>query len=238
MKPLSARSSSFAQGLKKSVVVMVSFHHMMIVRKLLRGERSFHLQVDRGDQMRNSLGGLIGILIGSLTIVLLLSIPDPVYSWPYSSVWFIFSGSNALKSSIDGLLNLDTTVSYILTWIIVGLFIAPFSKKGWNTLRSALWGGLFLGIIAIASHILLHTEFWIAPTRNIELFYHFAISILVSLFALLSAIPTTFVIERIRKQSEEPIPEKIETSCECGAIFKSNPLICSECGRQLRERKP
>jgi hypothetical protein len=187
--------------------------------------------------MRNSLGGLIGLLIGSVTIVLLLGIPDPVYSWPYSSMWFILGGSSALKSSIDGFLNPSMVLGYILTWVIVGLVISPFSKKGWNTLRTALWGGLFLGILSLVSVILLDATYWTSPTRNIDLLYHFVTSILVSLCAIPSSIPATIVIDRIRKQSEEPIPEKIETSCECGAIFKSNPLICSECGKQLRERE-
>jgi hypothetical protein len=33
--------------------------------------------------------------------------------------------------------------------------------------------------------------------------------------------------------SEAKPPEKIETVCECGAVFKSRPMLCSECGRQL-----
>ena len=185
--------------------------------------------------MRNSLGGLIGILIGSVTIVLLLSIPDPVYSWPYSSVWFILSGSSALKSSIDGFLNQSSILYYIFTWLIIGFVIAPFSKKGWNTLRTALWGGLFLGILSLATIMLSNPDFWTSPTRNIDLFYHFVISILITLCTLPSAIPSSIVIDRMNRQSDAPIPEKIETKCECGAIFKSNPLICSECGRQLRK---
>jgi len=65
--------------------------------------------------------------------------------------------------------------------------------------------------------------------------YHFIGTMLISLFAIPSAIPITIIIEKVRRQSEEPIPEKIETTCECGAVFKSNPLICSECGKQLRD---
>jgi hypothetical protein len=187
--------------------------------------------------MRNSLGGFIGVLVGSVTIVMLLSIPNPEYSWPYSSLWYILSGSSALYSSFEGFLNPSTVMGYLLTWIIVGLAISPFSNKGWNTLRTALWGGLFLGILSLSSMMLLDANFWTSPSRNIELLYYFVISIFVSLCSLPSAVPTTFVIERIRKQSEEPIPEKIETICDCGAIFKSNPLICSECGKQLRERE-
>ena len=187
--------------------------------------------------MRNLLGGLIGILIGAAAIVALLGIPDPMYSWPYSSVWFILGGSNALKISFDGFLSQSTVVGYILSWVIVGLVISPFSKKGWNTLRTSLWAGIILGILSLASVILLDANFWTSPTRNIDLFYHFVMSFSVSLCAIPSAIPATIVITQLKKQSELPIPDKIETSCSCGAIFKSNPLICSECGTQLRERE-
>lgn len=185
--------------------------------------------------MRNSLGGLIGILIGTIIVVSLIGLTDPVYSWPYSTVWFILSGSSALKLTINGLLNPTAILGYILTWIIIGVIIALFSKKGWNTLRTAIWAGLVLGILSLTSILLLDANYWISPTRNIDLVYHFITTISVSLFAIPSAVPTTFVIERLMKQKEDPIPDKIESICECGAIFKSNPMICSECGKQLRD---
>ena len=185
--------------------------------------------------MKNSLGGLVAILVGSATIVALLNIQNPVFSWPYNSVWLIFSGSSALIATLGNILNPELIIGYILTWIIIGLIIAPFSKKGWNTLRTSLWAGLFLGIFSLVTLLLENPNFWILPTRNLQLVYHFLTSIIVTLLALPSAIPVTMIKERIMKHAEEPIPDKIETSCECGAVFKSNPLICSECGRQLRE---
>ncbi len=185
--------------------------------------------------MKNSLGGIIGVLMGAFVIVLLVGLANQGYSWPYSTIWIILSGSSALKSTIAGISNPSTIFGYILTWIVIGVVIAPFSKKGWNTLRSAIWVGIILGILSLSSVLLLNAEFWTSPTRNIDLVYHFVIAIIVSLFAIPSAVPTTMVIDRLQKQAEAPIPEKIETSCECGAVFKSNPLICSECGKQLRD---
>ena len=185
--------------------------------------------------MKNSLGGLIGVLLGSSVLVMLVNLVNPIYSWPYNSIWFLLSGSDALRLSVDGFLNLSTTVGYVVTWIIVGVILGFFSKMGWNTLRSAIWTGVILGILSLASVLLVNAEYWESPTRNIDLMYHFVTSIIIALCAIPSALPTTMVIERIRKQAEEPIPEKIETSCECGAVFKSNPLICSECGKQLRD---
>jgi hypothetical protein len=108
---------------------------------------------------------------------------------------------------------------------------------GWNVLRSTLWIGVFLTIFALIYQIIENPLFWdlnLNPTRNYELLFQFITSIIISLLALPSAIPIIIAIEKARQTGESPLPEKIETVCECGAIFKSNPLICSECGRILR----
>ncbi len=185
--------------------------------------------------MKNLLGGLIGVLIGTFVLVSLAGITSPAYYWPYSTIWIILSGSSGLISTINGISDPSLLLGYILTWIIIGVVISPFSKKGWNTVRSAVWVGIILGILSLVSVLLLDADYWTSPTRNIDLVYHFVTSLSVSLCAIPSALPTTLVIDRIKKQAEMPIPEKIETSCECGAVFKSNPLICSECGKQLRD---
>jgi len=185
--------------------------------------------------MKNLLGGLIGVIIGSFVLLLLVGLTSPAYYWPYSTIWVVLSGSSALKATITGISNPNALLGYILTWIIIGVVISPFSKKGWNTVRSAVWVGIILGILSLVSIILLDSDYWTSPTRNIDLVYHFVTALSVSLCVIPSAFPSTFVIERIKKQTEMPIPEKIETSCECGAVFKSNPLICSECGKQLRD---
>lgn len=185
--------------------------------------------------MRNLLGALIGVIFGSTLIVWMLNVPDPVFSWPYNYIWFLLSGSYVLRDTMSGILVSTTQLNYLVTWIIIGLILGLVSKKGWNTFRSIIWTGIILGIISLAYILLTDVVYWIAPTRNMDLLTHFVTTILVSLLALPSAIIMTVAISHIMKQSEEPIPDKIETSCECGAVFKSNPLICSECGRQLRE---
>ena len=185
--------------------------------------------------MKNVLGGLIGVLIGSIVLVLLVDLTGPAYAWPYSTFWIILTGSSGLISTINGISDPSLLLGYILTWIIIGVVISPFSKKGWNTVRSAVWVGIILGILSLVSILLLDADYWTSPTRNIDLAYHFVIALSISLCAIPSAFPSTVIIDRIKSQAEMPIPEKIETSCECGAIFKSNPLICSECGKQLRD---
>ena len=102
-------------------------------------------------------------------------------------------------------------------------------------MRSTIWVGIFVGCLSLVSILLTDPGYWESATRNIDLVYLFATSLLVSLLSLPSAHPLSIVIERARRQKEPPIPEKIETHCQCGAVFKSNPLICSECGTVLRK---
>ncbi|MDH4212900.1 MAG: hypothetical protein OEV85_03170 [Candidatus Thorarchaeota archaeon] len=189
--------------------------------------------------MRNFAGGFIGIIVGSFSLVILAGIlpSQPSYPDPFNAIWFLLAGSWVFQSTLQELVNMTLAGPLLLSWLIIGIVIAPFSRKGWNLLRSTLWVAVFLTIFALIFQVLENPSFWdvnLNPTRNYDLIFQFATSIVVSLFALPSAIPITITIERARQTGEQPIPEKIETICECGAIFKSNPIICSECGRILR----
>ncbi|MHA2042373.1 MAG: hypothetical protein ACW975_10975 [Candidatus Thorarchaeota archaeon] len=117
----------------------------------------------------------------------------------------------------------------------MGLVIAPFSKSGWNAVRSAVWTGVWVSIWALTSILLLNPAFWSDPNRNLDLLLLFTSTIISASLTLLSAYPISRIIRIARRERELPIPEKIETICECGAVFKSKPLVCSECGRTLSE---
>lgn len=186
--------------------------------------------------MRNFVGGLLAVIISSAVIVMLLGLTQPTYPEPYSLIWFILAGSSALQTTLLEPFTLMVFTLYILSWLVIGFIIGLFSKPGWNTVRSALWVGLILAIFALASELLLNPEFWnleINPNRNIDLIAQFASSLILCLLALPTALPTAYTIMKLGQKAELPIPNKIETVCECGAVFKSNPLICSECGRTL-----
>jgi hypothetical protein len=190
--------------------------------------------------MRNFIGGLIGVVIGCYSLVALAGLlpPQPPYPEPFDTFWFLLNGSWVFQSTIQELFNQSLVSALVISWLIIGIVIAPFSRKGWNILRSTLWVGVFLTILALMFQLVEDPTFWditLNPTRNYDLLFQFITSIVVSLFALPSAIPITISIERALQTGETPIPEKIETVCECGAVFKSNPLICSECGRILRQ---
>ncbi|MFW9959618.1 MAG: hypothetical protein ACFFDV_01280 [Candidatus Thorarchaeota archaeon] len=189
--------------------------------------------------MRNFLGGLIGIVIGSFSLVNLagLNSSQPSFPDPFKALGFLPNGSWVFQSTLQELFNQTLVIPILASWLIVGVVVAPFSRKGWNLLRSTIWVGVFLTIFALMFQILENPSFWdvnLNPTRNYDLLFQFVTSIIVSLFALPSAIPITLIIEKTQQTKDPPIPDKIETKCECGAVYKSNPLICSECGRILK----
>ncbi|MGY5855957.1 MAG: hypothetical protein RTS72_05105 [Candidatus Thorarchaeota archaeon] len=183
--------------------------------------------------MRNFVSGLLAVIIGSTVIVILLGLAQPAYPDPFSLVWFLLAGSSALQSTLFHPLTPMLVILYLISWIIIGLVIGPFSKPGWNTVRSALWVGLIHALLALISLLFLDSEFWGSASRNFDLLSQFAASLILSLLALPSAFPISMIIDKLGRQAEPPIPSKIETICECGAVFKSNPMICSECGRTL-----
>ena len=183
--------------------------------------------------MKNFVSGLLAVIIGSTVIVILLGIAQPAYPEPFSMVWFLLAGSSALQSTLFNPLAPMLVGLYISSWLIIGLVIGPFSKPGWNTVRSAIWVGLIHAVLALISLLFLDSEFWDSASRNFDLLSQFVTSLILSLLTLPSALPTALIVDRLGRQAESPIPSKIETICECGAIFKSNPLICSECGRTL-----
>lgn len=188
--------------------------------------------------MKNILSSLLAVVAGSYIAVLLLGLSQPLYPDPFSMIWILLAGSSTLQSTLSFILDPNVALNYVISWIVIGLIIGPFTKSGWNTVRSAMWVGLILAILALASLLLLDPTFWditINPDRNIELFYQFSTSLIVALLTLPSAIPTALIVNRLGQQSEPPVPSKIETRCECGAVFKSKPLICSECGIRLSE---
>ncbi len=183
--------------------------------------------------MRNFVSSLLAVITGSTTIVIFFGVIQQTYPEPFNHIWFLLDGSTALQSALLGPITPLHIVLYISSWLVIGAIIGPFSRPGWNTVRSMLWVGLIHAIFALVSLLLLNPEFWGSANRNFDLLSQFSASLILATISLPSAIPIAMLTERLGRQAEPPIPLKIETICECGAIFKSNPLICSECGRTL-----
>ncbi len=172
-----------------------------------------------------------------MTIVMLYGLAQPTYPEPFNIIWFLLAGSSALQSTLFNPVSSMSIILYIISWIVIGLVIGVFSKPGWNSVRSAIWVGLIHAVFALISLLFLDSEFWIRASRNFDLLVQFFTSLILSILTLPSALPIAMIVDRINRKAEPPIPTKIETVCECGAIFKSNPMICSECGRTLNSSR-
>lgn len=198
-----------------------------------RQKRLRRIQLCSVTRMKNFVGGFVAVVIGSLAITILLQLPQPAYPEPFNNVWYILAGSSALQNTLLNPATPLTVLLYVVSWIVIGLIIGLLSKPGWNTVRSAIWVGLILAIFALVSLLLLNPDFWSSSSRNIGLLYQFSTSLILSMLSLFSGIPTAMIVEKLGIESELPVPSKIETVCECGAVFKSKPMMCSECGRTL-----
>ncbi|MFX1262052.1 MAG: hypothetical protein ACFFAZ_08200 [Promethearchaeota archaeon] len=183
--------------------------------------------------MRNMLGGLLAAFIGSWLLVFTLNLSQPAYPQGLIFLWGFLTGSQYLSHTYTVLSDPFTLVSYLLVWLIMGLIVAPFSKSGWNSVRTAIWAGVWISIWAVTSILLLNPDFWSDPNRNWSLLILFTSTIMTASITLLSAYPVTRIIRLAFRERESPIPERIEARCQCGAVFKSKPMVCSECGRTL-----
>jgi len=187
--------------------------------------------------MRNVLSAIVAAVVGSFLLAILLGIPEPIYPEPFNIAWMLLAGSEALAATAS--LGLTSVIiPYLITWLVVGFLIGPFSRVGWNTLRSTLWVGFVLAIFALASELLLNPGFWILevnPDRNYDLLILFISSLIIALLSLPTALASSYLTNRLGQQAEPEVPIKIETICECGAVFKSKPMLCAECGRSLTD---
>ena len=94
-----------------------------------------------------------------------------------------------------------------------------------------------MGFNICSAVFILDPTLWTADQlqRNWGIILHFIAGLCVIPLTMPTAIPVYMIINKIQAEAEQPQPEKIETRCICGAVFRSNPLICSDCGRILRE---
>ena len=187
--------------------------------------------------MRNSLGGVVSAVLGSISIVLLLSIPSATYPDPFGALWILFEGSVSLQSTFQNFINAYDGIAYITTWLLIGFAASLFSRSEWNAVRTVIWTGVSIAVLSVTSRLLTDPFFWSSTDRNIVLLVMFMSAILASLIALVSSIPAVRIISNFRKEKDPPPPERIETVCQCGAVYKSHPKMCAKCGRSLSHSK-
>lgn len=159
----------------------------------------------------------------------------PQLLWPesVSSITFILEGSFCLMLYVVQT-PYDYIISWLAAWMLVGVIISVFSKSKYNSVRTAMWTGVSFFILLLAGVFIQDPTFWQSTERNFFLLVWFIRSTLTSMLSLVSAIPLLVLKEKMVSEKEKVPPEKIETICTCGATYKSNPLICAECGKSLR----
>jgi hypothetical protein len=182
--------------------------------------------------MRNILGGLFGFLSGTFLSIWLVTSTTPDYPAEIAILWPILVGGDLLHSL--ALLQANPIIM-ISIWVVVGVIISPFSTSRWNTIRTSMWMGVIVALTTISSSLLQDPSIWMGDmdARNVFLVSEFAVSLLLAQLSLFSAVPLSEVITNRRKEQDPPIPEEIRTVCECGAVFKSKPVLCAYCGREL-----
>ena len=185
--------------------------------------------------MRNLLGGLIGAILGSISLVVVLQLEPATYPDPYNSLAIILTGCVSLSESLLDFLNANTFLLHFAVWLFIGLITGIFSDSNWNSVRTAVWVGVIVCLLSIASILLLDPAFWPSSDRNLRLVLLFSGSIISALLTLPSCLVVIAVKKKIMEETEPSAPEKIETICECGAVFKSIPQLCSECGATLSD---
>ena len=156
--------------------------------------------------MKNFLGALFGIIVGSFAIVNFIQVSKPLYPPPYDILWILFAGSQALQLTGQQLLDIEKTLGYIVTWLIIGVVASPFSNSRWSTVRTAFWIGVFITLFALVSILLLNPAFWLSETRNWELLIQFVTSILTSFLSMISSLPLVMLLLKIKERSESPVP--------------------------------
>lgn len=174
----------------------------------------------------------MGFLTGTFLVFLLSLTTVPDYPADFAILWPLLVGGDVLHSVAILLAN---PVTMIITWIIVGVVISPFSTTRWNTSRTTLWLGVYIAIATLSSSLLQDSSLWTGDrdARNLFLVAEFIVSLIIAQIALLSGIPFSEYIIRKKRGSDPPIPEEIKTECECGAVFSSKPILCAICGRKL-----
>ena len=186
--------------------------------------------------MRNFLGGAVGFLIGTALSLLLITTNAPEFPQSVQILVPILVGAQLLHPSAVAN-NIDLLPIYIIIWLIVGVFSGLSATSKWNTLRTSLWVSIFVVLFSLLSLLILDPTLWTADQlqRNWGIILHFIAGLCVIPLTIPTAIPVYMIINKIQTEAEQPQPEIIETRCICGAVFRSNPLICSDCGRKLRE---
>ncbi len=178
--------------------------------------------------MKNFVGGIIAAIFGTW---ILANTTMPNLSTDL--IESVLHGAHSLSMTLSDTADQTVTVWRLTSWGLMGFIEGLFSRRGWNTVRTACWAGVAVTFLSLVSVLVSDPQFWNAPDRNVIIMMLFILTIPIALISLVVSVPVASLVEQLRSKQEPPYPTKIETTCSCGASFKSVPCICSECGRTL-----
>ncbi len=188
--------------------------------------------------MKNLGGAIIAIFTVTFIMTFVYDISTAEYGDLPQFITVLLASASNLVITGNGTIIPDSVILYLPVWLVAGIVMGPLSNPGWNTVRSTLWYGTILSILDTASILVIDPLFWNLPTRNLQLVIIFASGLLFAQMGLISAIPMAALVQKMRTASEAPIPERIVSTCTCGAVYKSRPMICAACGKPLEENIP
>lgn len=185
--------------------------------------------------MRNLMGAITSVLLGSYLAVALMQVSVPEYPSPFDTIGFLIAGGATLNSAISVILNSNVIITYISIWFIAGIIAGIFSVSEGNTIRTALWIGGIIGVLSVLSAFLQNPSMWFGDMveRNSFLLAQFIQAIPTALLSVPTAVLVAHIKGKLLTETEPEPPKQIRTVCECGAIYKSKPMLCAECGRVL-----
>ncbi len=184
--------------------------------------------------MKNFIGAFLGFVVGSLALWA-SGLEIPQYPSPYGIIGILLAAATALLNTFSIIASGIGILEHITAWLLIGLASGLLSKGKWNNVRTSVWIGIIIGVLHVASKLLLNPSFWNQSDRNLVILLSFVVVLPTSQITLVSSIPVSYLVRRIRADEPPQAPERIETRCQCGAVFKSNPMICSECGMILEQ---
>ncbi len=186
--------------------------------------------------MRDFLGAMVGVSLGAVAVVVLKDLQEPGYpvrlSWP---LWVFLTGTQHLHPVSMTSASAGAWIQYALVWALMGAVAGIPATSRSNCMRTSVWMGGLVLLGSLTSALLLDPTLWTGDrdARNWALFLHFVAAMLASGLSVPGWMTTATLKTAITRRQQVPPPLKIETVCTCGAVFKSNPLVCAYCGRQL-----
>ena len=161
----------------------------------------------------------------------------PDYPIDMGLAWYVLAGTEYLHPVRMVAYNMTGWAWFVVLWGIMGVVTAPIATSRGNCIRTALWMGALVLLLSLTSILLQDPTLWTGDrdVRNWALFLHFIGAVIGSTLSIPSGMAAMAILEYLHRERRVAPPAKIETICTCGAVFKSNPLICAYCGRTLRE---